>query len=110
MSGVWLLRSCLFGGCRRAVCVHLRLCQPTRTTRTTPADTPTTGFSVPQEVPAHSWLRRGVPPPVNRYNLRPGRHWDGVDRSTGFEKQMFKMLNSRNAREAEARMWAQEDM
>jgi hypothetical protein len=33
-----------------------------------------------------------------------------VDRSTGFEKQMFKMLNSRNAREAEARMWAQEDM
>jgi pre-mRNA-splicing factor CWC26 len=68
------------------------------------------GFVVPQEVPAHSWLRRGVPAPVNRYNLRPGRHWDGVDRSTGFEKQMFKMINQKNAQELEARMWAQEDM
>lgn len=65
---------------------------------------------VPQEVPPHSWLRRKVPAPVNRYNLRPGRHWDGVDRSNGFEKQMFKMLNQRNAQELEARMWAQEDM
>jgi hypothetical protein len=68
------------------------------------------GFVVPQEVPPHSWLRRGVPAPVNRYNLRPGRHWDGVDRSTGFEKEMFKMINQKNAQELEARMWAQEDM
>jgi pre-mRNA-splicing factor CWC26 len=68
------------------------------------------GFVVPQEVPQHSWLRRGVPAPVNRYNLRPGRHWDGVDRSTGFEKEMFKMVNQKNAQELEARMWAQEDM
>jgi hypothetical protein len=68
------------------------------------------GFNVPQEVPQHSWLRRKVPAPVNRYSLRPGRHWDGVDRSNGFEKEMFKMLNQRNAQELEARMWAQEDM
>lgn len=65
---------------------------------------------MPQEVPQHSWLRRGVAAPSNRYNIRPGRHWDGVDRSNGFEKNMFKMLNQQRAQEAEARMWAQEDM
>jgi pre-mRNA-splicing factor CWC26 len=65
---------------------------------------------VPQEVPPHSWLRRGVAPPLNRYNIRPGRHWDGVDRSNGYEKQMFKQRNEKAAREAEARAWAMSDM
>ena len=32
------------------------------------------GFSVPREVPAHSWLRRGAPPWPNRYGIQPGRH------------------------------------
>jgi Pre-mRNA-splicing factor of RES complex len=71
---------------------------------------PPPGFNIPQEVPPHSWLRRGVAAPGNRYNLRPGRHWDGVDRSNGFEKQMFKTLNAQRARDLEARMWMQSDM
>ena len=63
-----------------------------------------------QAVPVHSWLKRNMGPPLNRYNIRPGRHWDGVDRSNGFEKEMFKQQNERASRNAQAMMWSQEDM
>lgn len=63
-----------------------------------------------QEVPAHSWLKRGASVPLNRYSIRPGRHWDGVDRSNGFEANMFRQRNEQSALAQEARMWAQSDM
>lgn len=72
--------------------------------------TPHAGFAIPQGVPPHSWLKRGVAAPANRYNIRPGRHWDGVDRSNGFERQMFSYKNTRAAMETEARLWSMSDL
>ncbi|CAI5491943.1 unnamed protein product, partial [Closterium sp. Naga37s-1] len=68
------------------------------------------GFTVPQAIPPHSWLKRRVSAPHNRYGIRPGRHWDGVDRSNGFEREMFKQKNEMQAREQEAYMWSVADM
>ena len=39
-------------------------------------------------------LYRGAAAP-NRYGIRPGHRWDGVDRGTGFEKEYFSARNRR---------------
>uniref|UniRef100_A0A7S1KU40 BUD13 homolog n=1 Tax=Percolomonas cosmopolitus TaxID=63605 RepID=A0A7S1KU40_9EUKA len=40
--------------------------------------------------------------PTNRFEIRPGFRWDGVDRSNGFERRFFSMLSEAETEEKEA--------
>ncbi|KAJ4381453.1 Pre-mRNA-splicing factor cwc26 [Neurospora sp. IMI 360204] len=81
---------------------------------------PMAAFLAPEEVKTtNSKGKKGVaagrrpvykgPAPPNRYGIKPGYRWDGVDRSNGFEAERFKAINRRERNKGLEYAWQMDE-
>ena len=55
-------------------------------------------------------MYKGPQPKANRYGIRPGYRWDGIDRGNGFEDKVLEHLHSKGRKKEEAYKWSSADM
>ena len=55
-------------------------------------------------------MYKGPPPKPNRYGIRPGYRWDGIDRGNGYEDRLLSSLHSKGREKEEAYKWSSADM